>query len=110
MRSSSPHEQGLPLQGLWRTRLNRCGRTHAQSSRANLRPDDEASEIDEAYWEASIDLGYACWNEDCQFWQGHYGSPRSVEDGEQVKKDALIFGVSCGLDDIAEVVEDTEEE
>lgn len=54
---------------------------------------------DEAFWEGSVTLGYACRNESCRYWQGNTATPRPPDDeGEHSFTPAYL------LVDVAEVI------
>lgn len=57
--------------------------------------------LDKVFWEAETVLGYGCNNEECEFWQGIWGSP-----AEHRKESSYFkFTRAKDLDEIAEVVD-----
>lgn len=59
---------------------------------------------DEAFWEAETNLGFACDNESCDYWQGNYGTP-ALTDGSDTERP--VFEWAWKLDEIAEIIEET---
>lgn len=64
--------------------------------------DFEYGSEDDAFWEASITLGYACDNDECRYWQGDTSHAERWIDG------APLIKAGYKLEDIAVAVLDKE--
>lgn len=74
-----------------------------------IRPDGEYLSRgwgDECFWESETVLGYACDNEQCEYWQGNYGTP-SREMQVNAHGSFVEFDMARTIEDIADSVEES---